>query len=104
MKKVFQILKTYPWSFAAYTVYAALYYFVMSASIKFHAALNHIEGGEKIAWGEGVMYGYIFITMVAIIFTLITMACIIAYKAHMRFYTCLLVMIIIPAIVLWNIG
>jgi len=104
MEKAGQILKTYPWSFASYIVYAVLYYYVASAGIRFHSALYRLQGGERIAWGEGVMYGYLLITIIAVIFSLVTMACIIAYRKHAIFYTCLLMMIIIPLIILWNIG
>src|ERR1700744_4551089 len=99
MEKVFQIFKTYPFSIASYSVYSFLYYFVITADIRYRAALPHINGGERLSWGEGVMYGYLFITLDAVIFALVTMGCIIAYKKHIRFYVCLLAMIIIPVII-----
>ena len=61
--------------------------------------MNH---GEHLVWGEGIMYGYLMLTFIAGIFSLVTMACILAYKDHMKYYILLLIAIILPMIILWN--
>jgi hypothetical protein len=93
--------RKYPYSIALYIIYILFFARIEWITLQYKAAvtMNH---GARLMLGEGIMYGYIIITFIAGVFSLVTMASILAYKDHMRYYVCLLFAIIIPAIVLWN--
>jgi len=65
--------------------------------------MNRINEGEKVAWGEGVMYGYFLTNALAMLLILITIANIIFRKGQIHFYGWLLGFIIVPLMILWNI-
>jgi len=62
--------------------------------------IAHINSGEKLAWGEGVMYGIIFLLFIATVFATAILIASFLYKDQKRFYLWLLLAIAIP-VALW---
>ena len=104
MKNAIQIIKSHPGSVICYALYATFCYMTISSSLKFKAAVNHIEHGDKIAWGEGVMYGYILTFIIAIIFFLIIALNASLRKTGQSFYWWLCLFIVIPLFILIGIS
>jgi hypothetical protein len=57
--------------------------------------------GPKLTIGEGVMYGMLFTGIIAMIFSIITAINMMAFKTDKKFYRWLLLLIVLPAIVLF---
>ncbi|TSJ44100.1 hypothetical protein FO440_07975 [Mucilaginibacter corticis] len=100
MKIFWQIVKRHPISIAIYLLYISFAYLVIIAKWRFTRALPQIHGGEKLAWGEGVMYGILFLSFTAILFASIILIFSCFDKGPKKFYWWLLLAIIMP-IALW---
>lgn len=103
MKSLWHTMTRHPGSMITYFTYIIFWYSTFSAQLKFHSAINSIDEGENIAWGEGVMYGYFLVYVMAILLILVTIANLIFRKGQTFFYWWLLAFIIVPLIILWNI-
>jgi hypothetical protein len=68
MSKAIQILKNHPWAIISYILYALLCFSTINTELKFQAASKNINHGDKVAWGEGIMYGDILLFIIAAIF------------------------------------
>lgn len=49
-----------------YLVYLALYFNQIHTERNFRASIGHINTGERIAWGEGVMYGELLVFLIGV--------------------------------------
>jgi hypothetical protein len=100
MKKVWQIFEQHPAAIIVYLLYAIFAQLVITAKWRYTAALAHIDSGERLAWGEGVMYGIIFLFFIAIIFVTVTLIFSFYNKDQKKFYYWLLFAIVAP-IIIW---
>jgi high-affinity Fe2+/Pb2+ permease len=64
--------------------------------------MNHIGQGDKIAWGEGIMYGLIFSILIATIFIITILINIAFKKDQYKFYLWLCLAIIVLPIIVFN--
>jgi hypothetical protein len=101
LRSCWQLLRKYPYSVCMYIIYIAILGRLKYVNIRLRYQTN-IPHAWKLMNGEGIMYGYLFLTIWGVIFALVTMACIIAYNAHQRYYTWLLILIIIPLFFMWQ--
>jgi len=103
MKKLVQILKTHYWALIAYVLYAWICSGIISSELKYKAAFNNTKGGDRIGWGESVEYGIIFLTIIAIIFTIIIALNALVRETGKSFYWWLCLFIIIPVVIAINV-
>jgi hypothetical protein len=97
MKAIFQFAKVYRLSVIAYVVYLALFFNQVLAQQNFRAAASHINNGERVAWGEGIIYGELLISLIGIggIFLCLLIAMI--YKDKRKHFLILGSLLLIPA-------
>jgi hypothetical protein len=102
MKSVWLSIKQHPFSTIGLLLYLILYSMQIRAYLKFRAAVSSINNEEKIAWGEGIMYGYIIIFIIAIILLLLNAinGCL---TKNNTFYLVLGGVTILSLIILWKI-
>jgi len=104
MKKSIQILKGHPWAIISYILYACFCFMVITTQLRFEAAVGHIQHGDQIAWGEGVMFGELYAFVIAIIFIIIMIINALFRKTGKSFYWWLCLFIVIPLIIIVKIG
>jgi hypothetical protein len=103
MKTVWQIFKQHPIAIIIYLLYACFAQLVITGKWRYTKALAHISSGERLAWGEGVMYGIIFLLFIATIFATVTLIFSFYNKAQKKFYMWLLLVIIMPVAIWFSI-
>jgi hypothetical protein len=104
MKKIFQILRTHPWAIMSYILYILFCLMTIASTLRFEAALDRIQGGDKVAWGEGVMYGDLFAFVIATVFVIIIIFNALFRETGQSFYWWLCLFIVIPLIILVKVG
>ena len=101
-KTIWRLFLRYPFSLAFFFLYALLCGRFIWIEWLYKKSLS-LPLAERMC-GECLMYGYFFVTIIAIAFILVTMVNIIARKNQQWFYIWLLVFIIVPLIIMWNIA
>jgi len=97
MEAIANILTKYPISIVCYLIYGWTVISEYLAAREFEWKINH---GETTHMRCGIPPSF----FIGSVFILVTMANILAKKDQMKFYTCLLILIIIPLIVLGNMN
>jgi len=98
MKKAIQILKSHPWAIICFAFYLLLYYNTIVSAVRFRATVHHIEQGDKIAWGEGIIYGDILTFLIGIIFLVVIILNAFFRKTGQAFYLWLCLLIVVSLI------
>lgn len=91
MQFLIQILKKHPFAIVSFILYLLLCLDQLRTSNNFREASAHINSGERVAWGEGVMYGYIFTILVGLVFAFFVLLNWGIRKEGKRFYAVLCV-------------
>lgn len=97
-----KVLKKYWQAITAYAVYGWLWYRTIAAGSRFKKALVHLNKGEIIALGEGLMYGELLVLAIGIGTTLVTLAIAIFNREQRGFYLTVSLFMIFPVVLfLW---
>jgi ABC-type multidrug transport system permease subunit len=99
---VWLAFRRHPYSISLYIIYVAFFGRLKYVEIWLRNQKN-MPHAWKLMDGEGIMYGYFFATIFGVIFIMVIMACLIAYKAQMRFYGWLLALMIVSLIAMWQL-
>ncbi|CAN5209096.1 hypothetical protein BH09BAC6_BH09BAC6_31250 [soil metagenome] len=99
MKIALKIFKQHWIAITAYSIYLLIWYSTFTTQLRFKAALPHIGEGERVAWGEGVMYGDLLTLALGIGGGIVMLLNAIIYKAERKFYLLMSPLLIIPAII-----
>ncbi len=99
MSRVIQIVNKHKISAIAYILYLFLWYNILTTEWRFKAALSHIDEGEKVAWGEGVMYGDLLILALGVGGALVCLINAVINKQNRRFYLLMSLLMLLPAII-----
>jgi len=102
LKSAWQLFRKYPYSLSLYIIYAAFIIRLKYVELRLRNQTN-MPHAYKLVDGEGIMYGYFFVTIWGVIFALVTMICLGVYKTHQRYYGWLLALIIISIFVMWQL-
>jgi len=98
MNQIIQIYKKRKISIIAYIVFLFLWYKMVTKQWQFKAALSHINEGEKVAWGEGLMYGELLILALGIGTTLVCLINALINKQDRYFYLLMALLMIVPTV------
>jgi hypothetical protein len=99
MQLLLQTIKKHPLALLAYIAYMWLLISQVRLSLHFTDASKLINRGDKIAWGEGVMYGWLLLFMVGLGTGIVMLFNAILYKDNRLFYLYSGLGFIIPMIV-----
>jgi len=77
---------------------------IICAALRFTAAKDHINHGNKIAWGEGIMFGYIYNLILATLFIIIMLFNTLLRESGKSFYYWMCLFIMIPLIIVVEIS
>ena len=100
MKTLLHFIKSH-WLFVIfYSLYLLLLIFNIRSEIRLEAALNHISHGDRIAWGEGIMYGNLFTIIFGVIGAVCMLGSAFIFKGKRKFYFIGIALYIIPLIIL----
>jgi len=97
--RLWGIFKTYPISIIFYILYLSFASLVLSLAIR----LKNMRE-PHLTLGEGLMYGYFFIIIIDLIFSLIILINWVVHVKQRRFYSWLLLLIVLPPVVITVIG
>jgi|GEM_PF-3355993 hypothetical protein len=86
MRFLLQIVKRHPFSIVGFVLYLLLCVDQIRTERAFRAAANHINSGNRIAWGEGVIYGYLFVILMAFVLIIAVLIRAAFRKEEIRFY------------------
>jgi hypothetical protein len=100
MQPILYAIKKHPVSLLAYIAYLWLLVIQVRLHLRFAEASSHINSGEKVAWGEGVMYGWLLLVSVGIGTCIVMFLNAIIYKDNRLFYLFLGVGFIAPMVML----
>jgi len=103
MKSLSQIFKKHPIAIIVFLLYAYFAQAVITGKWRYSKALSHINSGEKLAWGEGVMYGAMFLFFIATVYATVIIISSLFYKDEKRFYLWLLLAIATPVGILFMV-
>jgi len=62
----FVFYKRYKAAVIAYLFYLLFWCCSLTTQLRYKAAIDHINAGERLAWGEGVMYWYLLTFAISI--------------------------------------
>ena len=102
LKTIWQLFLRYPFSLVFFFLYTLLCGRFIWIGWLYKKSLS-LPLAERMC-GECLSWGYFFVTIIAIVFILVTMANIIIRKNQHWFYILLLVFILVPLITMWNIS
>jgi hypothetical protein len=97
MKAILQFAKVYRLSIIAYVVYLALFFNQISAQQSFRAAASHINNGDRVAWGEGIMYGELLVSLIGTGGVFVCLLIAVTYKDKRKHFLILGFLLLIPA-------
>ncbi len=83
-----------------YSLYLLLLTGDIRSEIRFEAALNHINHGDRIAWSEGIMYGNLFTIIFGVIAAICMLGSAFIIKEKRKFYFIGIALYMIPLIIL----
>ncbi|MGZ3945572.1 MAG: hypothetical protein ACXVJB_11560 [Mucilaginibacter sp.] len=98
MAPFFKTLLEHPVSVVFYLLYTALCGLIMTSNIRYHHWLVANPGKHGVSYGEGIMFGILFLLMVGGIFGLILIINAIVRKQP-AFYVWLLLLVFIQTVV-----
>lgn len=97
MQPVLQLIKKHPVALGAYVVYLWFLIAQLRVSLRFRGAGEHMNTGDRVALGEGTMYGWLLLILIIIVFTLTAIVNATVNKPERWFYICLIAAILLSA-------
>jgi TRAP-type C4-dicarboxylate transport system permease small subunit len=86
MQLAVNTLRKHPLSIVFFMLYSWFCYIQVRSHLRFTEASAHINQGERVTWGEGLMYGLLMLIVFSIIFVIITMFLAALRKEQSKFY------------------
>jgi hypothetical protein len=83
----------------ACSFYLLFWWSSVSTHLKYQAAADHLGVGEKVAWGEGVMYWYLLTLAMGVGPTIVMLINAIVYKEIRTFYLIMSALVVTPLII-----
>jgi len=87
MPSILRIIKKHPFSFIGFELYLSLCFLQLRTVYRYKAATEHMNHGDHLAWGEGVMYGYYFVILIAFVCIIAVLIRAAFRKEESKFYT-----------------
>lgn len=103
LSRTFVFYKRYKATILAYLFYLLFWWFSLSTQLRYKAAIDHINAGEKLAWGEGVMYWYFLTFAVSVGSTIIMLLNVALNKEARMFYFVMSILTITPLMIYLSI-
>jgi uncharacterized membrane protein len=102
MKSAWQLFKKHPISIIAFTLLLIFWCEVLKADWRYTAQSKHLIHSEKLAWGESIMYGYLFAVLLTVIFIVIMLINAV-FRKNDKFYYKLILFVVVPLLLSANI-
>jgi len=103
MKTFWQSVRLHLITSICFLVYITYYVLQIRTIFHFRAAIEKVNPGERLAWGEGVMYGYLFISLLGGVFLLAIILRAILYKGNINYYAYLGLIVAASVALLWKL-
>lgn len=95
----YNFYRGYKAAIIAYLCYLLFWWCNLSTKLRYEAAVDHISEGERVAWGEGVMYWYLLTLAISIGSTIVMLLNVILNKETRIFYLVMSILTITPLII-----
>ncbi|WP_377102051.1 hypothetical protein [Mucilaginibacter calamicampi] len=102
--RVVAFYKSYKATIIAYSFYLAIWWITVSTQSQYHTEIDHMDAGEKVARGEGVMYGYLLIFLLSIGGTIVMLLNALIDRKKRFFYLIMSALIALPLIMYLSIN
>lgn len=102
MKSAINIFSTHRTAIIVYICYALFSVLILFSGWR-HTHTAYLDRGSKLVIGEGIIYGYLYLTLIGIVLTLITLFKLAVSRKGRLFYLLLLIGIITPLVILFTI-
>lgn len=103
LSNTFAFYKRYKAATIAYLFYLLFWWCSLSTQLRYKAAIDHINAGERLAWGEGVMYWYLLTFAVSIGSTIVMLLNAVLNKEARIFYFVMGILTITPLMIYLSI-
>jgi hypothetical protein len=103
MKALLSILKKHPISIFFYLLYT-VFYGRMVWVVHLYSQSKGLNHGERLMWGEGIMYGYLFSFIIATAFIIIMLFNALLRETGKSFYFWMCLFIVMPLFILVKIA
>ena len=97
MKPFFNLLLKHPVSVVFYLLYTALCAMVLTSNIRYHHWIAANPGRHGVSYGEGIMYGILYLLIIGAVFGLVLIANAVVRKQP-AFYLWLLLLVAIQTV------
>jgi hypothetical protein len=99
MHTIISFYKKHKAAIIAYVFYLLFWWLSLNTQSNFHTAIGHISQGERIAWGEGVMYWYLLTYAVSIGATIVMLLNAAIKVGERGFYLTMAALVICPLLI-----
>ncbi|MFA6249151.1 MAG: hypothetical protein WC615_19570 [Mucilaginibacter sp.] len=103
VSRTFAFYKSYKATIIAYLFYLLFWWCSLSTQLRYKAAIDHINAGERLAWDEGVMYWYLLTFAVSIGATIVMLLNVALNKEARDFYFVMSIFTIMPLMIYLSI-
>lgn len=100
MQPILRTIKKHPFALFAYIAYVCLLINQVRLHFRFAEASSHINSGERVAWGEGMIYGWLLLVSLGIGTGIVMLINAMLYKDNRLFYLSLGLGFIVPMLVI----